>query len=282
MLKVNKVAGLLGGPDPEEAVQTARSAQPYEVPLLVTADVASLPVGEAAFTLTTAPVTRGALLARFAAQDLRAVRAAVLTDARSELSQTLAAGFGREWRRLKATPPEEVSVGEGEDQAKLPERVARGKPDVLLVAAGPEEFGSLRERLAAAGMKGPILYGGEDRGAELKGEAGDVYAATVYAAGELSVGGREFARRYEEEYREPPDLAAAQAYDGVGLLIDALNRSGGTSPARVREVLAGTEDYSGVTGPLGFKDRRVRRNVFVVRFRSGSAAVVRTFGPDES
>jgi branched-chain amino acid transport system substrate-binding protein len=281
LLKVNRVAGLLGGPDAATAERTARAAQPYEVPLLVTADVPGLPVGDAAFSLSVLPAARGELLARFAAQDLRAGRVAVVTDASSELSQTLAAGFGREWRRLKSAAPEEWTYREEADRAALPDRGARAKPDLVVLATGPRDFGRLRADLVAAKVKAPLLYGGEDSGATPPGGpegSGDVYLATVYAAAALSPKGQEFAKRYEQEYREPPDLAAAQAYDGVGLLLDALGRAGSTTPKSVRDELAATDNFEGVTGPLGFQDRGVRRNVFVVRFRGGAAEIVRTFG----
>ena len=95
-------------------------------------------------------------------------------------------------------------------------RVPETKPDVVLIAADAPEFQKVRNLLESAGLRASLLYGGADVGAEeLPGGQGDVITATVFARDELTERGQAFLKRYEEHFREPPDLIAVQGYDAV-------------------------------------------------------------------
>jgi branched-chain amino acid transport system substrate-binding protein len=130
----------------------------------------------------------------------------------------------------------------------------------------------------------PILYGGEDvNTSALAGEPGadaSIYQATAYSPQGLTDRGKEFARHYEERFQEPPDLAAAEAYDGACLLLDVLHRAQEARGDRIRQELANTQTFQSVTGPVSWKDRVPRRRVFVVRLGGGETRVVRTVEPE--
>ena len=78
----------------------------------------------------------------------------------------------------------------------------------------------LREGLTKSEVKGPILFGGEELdwpALAAEPDAGrDVYAVTTFAIDGLAPRGQEFAKKYQERFKEPPDLYAASAYDGRG------------------------------------------------------------------
>jgi branched-chain amino acid transport system substrate-binding protein len=282
LARLNRAAALLAGPGASRAEAVARAAAPLDVPVVLAADAAPWPPGEPAVCLAVDPAARGRVLARFAAEDLKAARAAVLRDGRSGLASAVADGFARAWRSRGAV--REWSFATDAERDALAARVAGDgeRPDVVLLAATPDDALRLRRALADAKVEAKGLYGGEDAGpaAAAGGGAGEVYLATAYDAGGLTQAGKEFAARYEQEFHEPPDLAAALAYDGVRLLLGAFARAGGAVPARVREELVRAEGFEAVTGPLAFRDRYARRTLFVVRVRGGAADLVRTFPPE--
>jgi ABC-type branched-subunit amino acid transport system substrate-binding protein len=142
---------------------------------------------------------------------------------------------------------------------------------VILLACSPARFGALAGRLGEAGVKAAVLYGGPDVAprtlqARLPTTL-SVYLATAYTPEGLTPLGRVFAQHYEEKYHEPPELVAAQAYDGVRLLIELLEKAQSLAPTRIREEIGKMENFETVTGPVTWPERRTVRPVFLVRIK---------------
>jgi branched-chain amino acid transport system substrate-binding protein len=288
LLTLNRVVGLIGGPDEAASEQLVRIVQNYSVPVLLPADVSALPAGDSIFCLNAAPERRGATLARYAARDLRCRRVVALTEAREGPGTSLAAGFMKKWRQEHGENKDafsaEWSYAKETEWPELTGRTLAARPDVVLLAVAPNGFLQLRSRLAAAGLNVPIFYGGEDRGtvpfSEARKEGPTIYLATAFTAGaESGDDGQAFVREYEQQFHEPPDLAAALAYDGVRLLIEALTRAKTAVPARLKAELVGMTDFPGVTGPVSLADRRAQRRLFVAVVRGAETKVVGTIDP---
>lgn len=60
-----------------------------------------------------------------------------------------------------------------------------------------------------------------------------------------------FTRSFQAKYGRLPDTWAAQSYDGMYILAEAL-RQGGTDSQKIRDALAATKDFNGVTGTITF------------------------------
>jgi branched-chain amino acid transport system substrate-binding protein len=223
------------------------------------------------------PASRGRALARYASRDLKAARAAVVLDNRDAVAAALASAFRREWPGGSAAV-EEWTYSSSADAAGRATQAARAKPDVILLAVASGEFRSLYSAFADGGFHGAVLYGGEDAGPMPGGS--DVYLATVYCPEKLTARGQEFARRFEADNHEPPDLYAAQAYDGACLLFGVLSKVKATDPAAVRQELQRTESFETVTGTVTWKDHRARRGFFLLHIKGGKTTVVQTVEPE--
>jgi branched-chain amino acid transport system substrate-binding protein len=105
---------------------------------------------------------------------------------------------------------------------------------------------------------------------------------TTFAEDGLTPHGQDFARRYQERFKEAPDLHAASAYDGARLLFEAMRRAKGTKPERLRETLLGLDNFDSLTGPLAIDkdDHGARRPVFVVQRQEGAQKVVKRYDAD--
>jgi hypothetical protein len=272
----------------------AREAQQDGVPLLLLSELPSGmsgSAGEGVFSLAAAPGVRGKALAKWLSDTLPGARVLVLKDALDPVAVTVAAAFVRELPRSFRV--EEGALGD--PAASLGE-----KPGAVLLACPPGDFGKHRQRLLDAGFDGPVLYGGEDAGPEeLRNvstgsappmpqagpeDAGKavrrIVLATVYCPEGLTEQGQEFARKYQEKFGVPPDLAAAQAYDGARLLLDAIRRAETTTAPHIRDELGKTKDFETVTGPLRFDDHAARRRVFVLESSDGRTKLLRTQEPE--
>ena len=53
-----------------------------------------------------------------------------------------------------------------------------------------------------------------------------------------------------------PDAMSFLAYDAGMILFDAMKRAGTTDPEKVKNELAKTKDYAGVTGKISINDQR--------------------------
>jgi branched-chain amino acid transport system substrate-binding protein len=278
LLSVNKVAALIAGPQAEAAARVARTAQSYPVPVLLPTELADPPQGEGEFALGASPSYRGQVLAR-RAQELPGDRAAVVSDGGNAVATALAAAFGKEYARDGKHTFSEWSYRNDAEQNALAERVAGAKPAVVLLAANVRDFSKVRGQLESAGVKAPLLYGGEDAGVlALQADPGrnEVYLATVFTADGLTAQGQDFRKRYEEAFHEAPDLCAAQAYDSFRLVLDTMVRLRTPAGQRLREGLAGLESFETVTGPLAWKERRARRPLFLMQLKEKQAVLVKT------
>jgi branched-chain amino acid transport system substrate-binding protein len=70
---------------------------------------------------------------------------------------------------------------------------------------------------------------------------------------------KSFAQRYELAMGAPPSPVAAEAYDAVCLVVDAL-RAAGANRARVRDRLATVENFSGASGIISFDNQGNNRS----------------------
>lgn len=282
LLAVNRVAGLLTNLEATLAERLVREAQPYNVPVLLAGDLPGSSRAENVFCLSVSPVQRGQALAK-QVRELKIARVAVLSDSRHEIAGALAGAFTREARKDKMVQVKEWSYDGDSDRIDWFDDVVKLQPGAVLVAGSMRELVKLARRLQKAKVKASLWYGGEDigtTGLERDLDEAEVYLATVFAVGGLTDTGKEFARRYEEKFLEPPDFAAGQAFDCARLLFDMMKEAGSANPVKVREQLAKVEGWESLTGPLTLKDRRTKRPLFVLQLKGRDTTLVKTIAPD--
>ena len=132
------------------------------------------------------------------------------------------------------------------------------KPDVLYVAAQPDDIGLVVKQMRQAGLTQPIVGGdGYDTPLLLSvggKAANNVYFSThAYMAEDSTPAIVTFYKAYKAAYNTPPENAfAALGYDTVGLVADAITRAGSIDPAKIRDALAATQGYKGITGSISY------------------------------
>jgi ABC-type branched-subunit amino acid transport system substrate-binding protein len=281
LLTVNRVVGLVASPDGGEARTIVRAAQPLGVTVVVPGDLPGDQLPESVGTLGVAPAQRGRALAQLV-KERKFAPLAVVTDTGDEWAVEAAEAFSREVRKEPTASLREWSFEDNADKVAWLDEIAGYKPGAVLIAASVKNFASLRKSLGNAGVKVPLLYAGADVGVDAVQkvrEDAEVYLATVCLREGLSEKGKEFAKRYEEANREPPDFAALQSYDAARLLIEALAASTASNAPRVKEYLAALTKFDSVTGPLTVKNRRANRKLFVVGLKE-APAILRTIEPE--
>jgi branched-chain amino acid transport system substrate-binding protein len=123
--------------------------------------------------------------------------------------------------------------------------------DVGLIARQAREVGLTVPLLGGDGWDSEKLY--EIGGTALEGS----YFSNHYSVDDPSPRIQEFVAKFKKAYGgQVPDSLAAQAYDAAGMLYDAMKRANDVSGPAIRDALAQTKDYRGVTGDITMDDKR--------------------------
>jgi len=84
-----------------------------------------------------------------------------------------------------------------------------------------------------------------------------------------------FVAAFRKQYGHDPDQFAAQAYDAMHIVAEAINRAGAADPEKIREALLKT-DYDGVMGPFQFTEDRSpasAKGVVVLQMEGGKFGI---------
>ena len=82
-----------------------------------------------------------------------------------------------------------------------------------------------------------------------------LYTSTAFFPKDPRPEVQKFVKGFEAKYKAAPNLFAAVAYDTVTLLAEVIGRAG-TDRKAIRDELAKTRDFPGVTGKITFTERR--------------------------
>ena len=204
----------------------------------------------------------GMRLAEFAALALEAKTLATVHDG-DPYTEGLARAVADTFTDLSGAVVFEGAVNKGDtDMASILTEIAVNAPDVIYVPLfEPESNFFAAQMQHIAGLEDTIIIGGAASFTagfpENTGEA----AIGIYLSGPLVSGDayEELLKQWDEEYgTDPPSGYHAHAYDATNLLLDALeavaavNDDGSLVFGRqaIRDAIAATEDYPGLTGQL--------------------------------
>ena len=282
MIDVHHVVAIGGLNDSTFALAAGPIAQTAGIPFLTAgATLPTLPeqVGDYFFMVPFGDDTQAHAVADFAMNDLGGKTAWMLVDQAYDFTTALAKFFKERWEANGGEVLLEDTYQSGDTDFSA--QIARLKeldpqPDVLFVAAIPNEAGITTRQIREAGLLQPILSGdGFDTPliAEVAGDmANDVYYSTHAALDNPDPKVQDFVSAYETEYGRPPENAfAALGYDMMGMLASAITAAGSTDPAAIRDALAATQGYEGVTGTITYPEgkRSPVKTVTIMQVQDG-------------
>ncbi len=112
------------------------------------------------------------------------------------------------------------------------------------------------------------------------------YFSTHYAPDVASENSKKFVADYQNRWKtvkgtpKLPDAMAALGYDSMMILADAMKRAGTTDGPKVRDTLAATKDFDGVTGKTTINDKRdATKSAVILQVKGGTFHYVETVNP---
>ncbi len=166
-------------------------------------------------------------------------------------------------RALGAPPPISLVLESSRPDVEAFEQAIRAQaPETIVLWTSAPRTQILIQAMRATGTAAPVhlsqqaaqtssgLIVSPDADS-LKQEPGQAAFWTVAWAGSAAPLHEDFARRYQQATGSLPSAAAAEAYDAIQLVASAL-RDAGANRARVRDQIARTRNWPGVSGTISF------------------------------
>lgn len=155
------------------------------------------------------------------------------------------------------------------------------KPDAVGLSALVEPISGVLLQARQLGFGAETLFiGGNGANSpklgEIAGTAADgLIVGSPWSAAKPDPANQAFVAAFTTKTGHPPDQFAAQAYDTMFILAEAIDRAGAADPAKIREALLAT-DHAGVLGPFRFaasRDPASTEGVVVLRMRGGAFGI---------
>jgi len=287
LINQDKVIAILGDATSSATLESAPIAQSAKIPMITPS--ATNPriteVGDFIFRVCFLDEFQGRVIARFARKNLQAQKIAILTDTKQDYSIDLAKFFNDEFTKLGGTIAVEQSyaTGDSDFRAQLTS-IRAAKPDAVYVPGYYQEVGLIIKQGRQIGLKMPFI--GCDGWAnqallDVGGKAVEgCYFTNHFSPDDQAPNIKKFVENYRAKYGTVPDTFGALGYDAARLLAAAIQRANSLETVAVREALANTSDFAGVTGRISFdRNRNASKPGLVVTVKDGRFEIAEKIEP---
>jgi branched-chain amino acid transport system substrate-binding protein len=263
LITADKVAAVIGEVASSVTLAGAPVAQQFGVPMITPSSTnpQCTAVGDMIFRVCFIDPFQGYACAKFAASDLKVKKAAILFDQAAAYSVGLKDEFEKNFKQMggEIVAVEAYTKGEANFNPLLTKIREKGA-ELLFIPGYYTDVANIALQARKLGMKMPLLGGdgwdssdlAKNGGAAIEGS----FYSNHYAADQPTAEIQTFVKTYKEKFGETPDGLAALGYDAARVLFDAMQRAGTTDGAKLRDAIASTKDFKGVTGTISINDKR--------------------------
>ena len=205
---------------------------------------------------------QGYVMAKFAAENLKLKKVAILRDVRNDYSVGLAKVFTENFTKMGGQIVSNESYSQGDVDFKAQLTNMKGTaPEALYVPGYYTDVGLVARQAREVGLTQPLL-GGDGWDSEKLYEIGGAaldgsYFSNHYSVDDPSPRIQEYVAKFKKAYGgQLPDSLSAQAYDAMGMLADAMKHAKDLSGPSIRDALAATKNFHGVTGDISMDANR--------------------------
>ena len=269
MIRDDGIIALVGPNRSAQAIPIGALAEEYSLPMITTTatNPALTDSSDFVFMAAFTDAYQGAVMAKFAAEELGLTAVALLTQSgeiySEGISEFFVTNFTAAGGTIAASEFYEITDTDFTEQLT---RIAAATPEALFIAGWVQQVGPITQQarnfplLNAAGeptlllgtdtWDNPILLENED--AEIEGSffSGHFSAATDKPSGKV------FVDAYQAAYGELPLGGHAVSYDATKVMLAAIARAGSLEGEAIRAELAATANYIGATDIAGYDANR--------------------------
>ena len=288
LISKDRVVALIGEFASSNSLAAAPFAQQSRIPMLShgSTNPKVTQVGDYIFRACFIDPFQGEVMAKFTSETLKLKRVAILRDIKSDYSVGLADYFTRSFTAAggEIVADESYSAGDKDFNAQLTS-LRQKNPEAVFIPGYYTEIGLIARQARRLGIQA-VLLGGDGWDSEKLWEIGGEALNGSFFSNHYSVDNpapeiQDFVERFKARYDgSAPDAQAALAYDATHMLAAAITRAGSEDPKAIRDALAETKDFPGVTGTITLNENRdAVKSAVVLEVRDGSFVYKKTVDP---
>ena len=287
LINQDQVLLILGEVASTNSIAMANKAQPARVPMISNASTNPkvTEIGDYIFRVCFIDPFQGYVMAKFAHDNLKFTRVAVLRDLGSDYSQGLADVFERKFTEMggKIVARETYTKGSTDFRSQLT-AIKRASPDAIYIPGYYNDIGLIARQARELGITATLMGGDgwdSEKLFELGGSAVEgSYFSNHYSPDDPNPRVQKFIASYKKAYGSVPDSLAALGYDAAMVAVDAIKRAPSFDRAAIREAIAQTKNFHGVTGSITLDEKRnATKSAVVLQVGKGQTKYVDTIAP---
>lgn len=284
----DKVIAILGEVASGRSLEAGPIAQANKIPMISPSSTNPkvTETGDYIFRVCFTDPFQGKLLAEFAKRTLKAQKVAVFSDVAAPYSVGLAQYFVEPFTAEggQVVAEQKYTGGDKDFKAQLT-AIKATAPDAIFVPGYYTDVGLIVAQARQLGITVPLFGGDGWEAPELLQIAGaaleGTYYSTHFSAENDDPQVQQFVAAYRAKYNgETPDAMAALGYDSAMVLVDAIKRAGTTDEPQLRDAIAATRDYQGVTGKTTLDaQRNATKSAVIITVKDGKFKYLETISP---
>lgn len=287
LIDQEKVLAILGEVASSRSLAAAPIAQSKRIPMITPSSTNPkvTEVGDHVFRVCFIDPFQGTVMAKFATDNLKVKKVAILRDMKSDYSVGLSEYFTQKFKELGGEIVADLSYQSGDVDFKAQLTQIKSKnPEALYIPGYYTEVGLIARQARELGIKAPLM-GGDGWDSEKLSEIGQDAVNGGYFSNHYSNESQDpvavnFMTKFKEKYGKLPDGLSAQGYDAAKVLIKAMENAPELTSKAIRDELAKIRDFPGVTGKITIDEKRnATKSAVVVQVQGKTNKYVTTINP---
>ncbi len=288
LINRDKVVAVIGEVASSRSKAGAPICQTAKIPMITPASTNPevTTIGDYIFRVCFIDPFQATVMSKFALNSMKVKRVALLIDQKNAYSTGLADNFKKVFTEMGGEIIEEQKYSNGDKDFKAQLTAIKAKnPEAVFIPGYYTDVNLISIQAREIGLTVP-LFGSDGWESEklTEGKAKDAlegsFFSTHVSSDDPSPQIQGYIKKYREKYGKEPDAMSFLAYDAGMILFDAIKRSGSTEGEKIKNELAKTKDYQGVTGVITINDQRnAVKPAVVLEVKNGKFVYKETIAP---
>jgi branched-chain amino acid transport system substrate-binding protein len=288
LINRDKVVGIIGEVASSRSKAAAPLCQQNKIPMISQASTNPevTAIGDYIFRVCFIDPFQATVMSKFALGSMKVKKVALLIDQRNAYSTGLAENFKKTFVEMGGEIVEEQKYSSGDKDFKAQLTAIKYKnPEAIFIPGYYTDVGLIAIQAREIGLTVP-LFGGDGWESDklTEGKAKDAlegcFFSTHISTEDPNPLIQNFIKKYRDKYKIEPDAYSFLGYDALMLMVDAIKRAGSTDGEKIKNELAKTKDFKGVTGNITINDQRnAIKPAVVLEIKDGKFKYKETIAP---
>ncbi|HZW83752.1 MAG TPA: ABC transporter substrate-binding protein [Candidatus Deferrimicrobium sp.] len=282
----DKVAAIIGDPTTGITKVAGQVANENKTVIMSAGSTGTnvVEIGPYVFRDTLLDTVAAPATAKYMVQEKGWKNVALITSKNNDYSVSLSAIFKKAVQDAGGTIiTEEFMNDKDTDFSGIVTNIKSKKPDVILFSGYYTEGALIMKKVREVGMKDIVMVGGDGlQGEDFMKIGKEAVEGSISYAGFSPEQPTEKTKKFIDSFKaknnnEEPDLFAAQGYDALMLIAQAIKDANSADPSVFKDKLAATKSYEGVSGTITFQAGRepIKSPVYLLEVKSNKFALLK-------